>query len=85
MREAIMPDTTDVIVESEFFDAGAGVYRRDGDVFATETPDAYDDLVTVETADEPTCAEGDCSRTVDEENAKCWQHDTDPETDGSDE
>lgn len=29
----------------------------------------------------PTCAEGDCSRTVDEEGKRCWQHDSDPDDD----
>lgn len=45
--------------------------------------DGWDDLERVapdESAaesDEITCAEGDCSRTVDEDGAYCWQHDSD--------
>jgi hypothetical protein len=36
----------------------------------TETPD-------VDEPDEITCAEGDCSRSVDEVGEFCWQHSTD--------
>jgi len=72
----------DDVAPGETFDATDAELRSFGDQIEEETIDVDGGVVDPDPEGESgeiTCADGDCSRTVDEAGDYCWQHPTDDE------